>query len=206
MADHAPAHLVPADQLVVRRWRVEDVPRLHAAVIESIDHLRPWMPWVAKEPLTLAQRVELVAGWAPLWDAGDRMCGMFAGDEVVGGCGLHQRIGPGGQEIGYWVRLGYTGRGYATAAARALVDMAFTLPGVTHVEIHHDVANPASGRVPAKLGFVHVGDEAHAIEAPGETGTQRIWRMERSAWSARASSPAISGRSRGWDYGSAPDG
>jgi RimJ/RimL family protein N-acetyltransferase len=70
--------------------------------------------------------------------------------------------------------------------------MAFALPGVTHVEIHHDVANPASGRVPAKLGFVHVSDEAHAIEAPGETGTQRIWRMERSAWTAPARRPAIS--------------
>jgi ribosomal-protein-serine acetyltransferase len=192
VADHAPADLVPAERLVVRRWRVEDVPRLHAAVIESIDHLRPWMPWIAKEPLTLAQRAELVAGWAPLWDAGDRMCGMFAGAEVVGGCGLHERIGPGGQEIGYWVRLGYTGRGYATAAARALVDMAFALPLVTHLEIHHDVANPASGRVPEKLGFVHVRDDASPIEAPGETGTQRIWRLERSDWPARSRPAAIS--------------
>jgi ribosomal-protein-serine acetyltransferase len=192
VADHAPADLVPAEQIVVRRWRVQDVPRLHAAVIESLDHLRPWMPWIAKEPLTLAQRAELVAGWAPLWDAGDRMCGLFAGDEVVGGCGLHERIGPGGQEIGYWVRIGRTGRGYATAAARALVDMAFAMPKVTHVEIHHDVANPASGRVPEKLGFVHVRDEAHAIEAPGETGTQRIWRLERSDWPARARPAAIS--------------
>jgi RimJ/RimL family protein N-acetyltransferase len=192
VVDHAPADLVPADRIVVRRWQVQDVPRLHAAVIESLDHLRPWMPWVAKEPLTLAQRAELVAGWAPLWDAGDRMCGMFAGDEVVGGCGLHARIGPGGQEIGYWVRVGRTGRGYATAAARALVDMAFARPEVTHVEIHHDVANAASGRVPDRLGFVHVRDEAHAIEAPGETGTQRIWRLERSNWLARTPPAAIS--------------
>lgn len=175
---------VTADQLVVRQWRSEDVPRLHAAVLENLEHLRPWMPWIAKEPLSLDERTEMVDGWWRLWDAGDRMCGMFAGDEVVGGCGLHQRIGPGGQEIGYWVHVAHTGRGYATAAARTLTDMAFTMPGVTRVEIHHDVANPASGRVPAKLGFTHVHDVARPVEAPGETGRQSVWCMERGAWPA----------------------
>jgi ribosomal-protein-serine acetyltransferase len=170
------------EQLVVRRWRDADVPALHEAVLASLDELRPWMPWAANEPLPLAERVDLVTGWHALWDSGDRMCGMFVGDEVVGGCGLHQRIGPGGQEIGYWVRTGRTGRGYATAAARALTDMAFTMPGVDRVEIHHDVANHASGRVPAKLGYSHVGDVAHPVEAPGETGTHSIWRMFRNSW------------------------
>jgi ribosomal-protein-serine acetyltransferase len=180
----------PADQLVVRRWRPDDVPGLHVAVIESLDQLRPWMPWAAEEPRLLAERIRLVEGWEPLWDAGDRMCGMFAGDRVVGGCGLHQRIGPGGQEIGYWVRRGCTGRGYATVAALALTAMAFEMPDVTHVEIHHDVANAASGRVPAKLGFTHLRDEARPREAPGETGTQSIWRMERGAWRHPAPPPA----------------
>ena len=169
-------------QVVVRQWRVDDVDLLHAAVIESLDHLRPWMPWVAKEPLTLGERRELVCGWDRLWNAGDRMCGVFVDDQVVGGCGLHQRIGPGGQEVGYWVRVGHTGRGYATAAARALTDMAFAMPGVTRAEIHHDVANPASGRVAAKLGYVLVHEGPHPIEAPGETGVQRTWRVGRDAW------------------------
>ncbi len=173
------------DQVVVRPWRVDDVPLLHAAVIESLDHLRPWMPWAAKEPLSLDERTQLVDGWWRLWDAGDRMCGVFVGDRVVGGCGLHQRIGPGGQEIGYWVRVGQTGRGYATAAARALTDMAFAMAAVTHTEIHHDVANPTSGRVAAKLGYAHVHDAPHPVEAPGETGVQSIWRMDRDDWPAR---------------------
>jgi ribosomal-protein-serine acetyltransferase len=182
VAQRVTEQLGPRQALVVRQWRVEDVPGLQAAVFESLDELRPWMPWAANEPLPLSERLDLVAGWRNLWDAGDRMCGMFVGDEVVGGCGLHQRIGPGGQEIGYWVRTGHTGRGYATAAARALTGMAFTMTRVDRVEIHHDIANVASGRVPAKLGFTCVGDVAHPVEAPGETGTQRIWRMLRGAW------------------------
>jgi ribosomal-protein-serine acetyltransferase len=177
------------EQLVVRQWRDEDVPALQDAVLDSLNDLRPWMPWAANEPMPLAERFDLVSGWHRLWNAGDRMCGMFVGDEVVGGCGLHQRIGPGGQEIGYWVRTGCTGRGYATAAARALTDMAFTMTGVDRVEIHHDVANIASARVPAKLGYIHVGDVAHPIEAPGETGTQRVWRVLRADWPASGAIP-----------------
>jgi ribosomal-protein-serine acetyltransferase len=176
-------------RLVVRRWRADDVPRLHEAILESLDHLRPWMPWVAKEPLSLDERRQLVEGWWPQWDAGDRMCGIFVDDHVVGGCGLHERIGPGGQEVGYWVRVGCTGRGYATAAARRLTSMAFTLPRVTHVEIHHDLANAASGRVPAKLGYTHVHDVDSPRAAPGETGVDRIWRVGHDEWLARHPRP-----------------
>lgn len=170
---------LPAADLVVRRYDVADAPLLQTAVIESLDHLRPWMPWVAHEPLTLAQRTEMIAGWQPLWDSGDKMCGMFARGEVVGGCGLHRRIGPGGLEIGYWVRVGRTGRGYATEAARQLTALAFADTAVTHVEIHHDVTNVASGRIPAKLGFRLVGQIRRSPAAPAETGTEHVWRLDR---------------------------
>jgi ribosomal-protein-serine acetyltransferase len=172
-------------QLVVRRWEPGDVPALHEAVLDSIEHLRPWMPWIAKEPLGLEERRQLVAGWIASWEAGDRVCGLFVGDRVVGCAGLHDRIGPTGREIGYWVRAGETGRGYATIAARTLTDMAFAMPGITRVEIQHDVANVASGRVPAKLGFTPVREVPHAPEAPGETGLRRVWRVERDRWRAR---------------------
>ena len=29
---------------------------MHDAVTESIEHLRPWMPWIADEPVTVEQR------------------------------------------------------------------------------------------------------------------------------------------------------
>ena len=67
------------------------------------------------------------------------------------------RIGPGGLEIGYWVHHAYTRRGLATAAAAALVEQAFRLPGVDRLEIVHDELNVASGGVPRKLGFTEVG-------------------------------------------------
>jgi RimJ/RimL family protein N-acetyltransferase len=176
---------VTSDQLVVRTWRPEDVPLLHEAVLDSLDHLRPWMPWIAGEPLTLAERVRLVETWARQQELGDRVFGMFVGGIAVGSCGLHPRLGPGGLEIGYWVRAGHTGRGYATRAARMLTDLCFADEAISHIEIHHDVANTASGRVPAKLGYTYVGDVTRPVQAPSETGVQSVWRARRDEWLAR---------------------
>ncbi|CAA9471869.1 MAG: hypothetical protein AVDCRST_MAG30-169 [uncultured Solirubrobacteraceae bacterium] len=94
---------------------------------------------------------------------------MWEGDRVVGGCGLHPRIGPGGLEIGFWVHPERTRRGYATEAARRLVATAFAQPGIERVEIHHHPANEASGRVAAALGFTLAAEDA----------TERIWRLTR---------------------------
>jgi [ribosomal protein S5]-alanine N-acetyltransferase len=72
---------------------------------------------------------------------------------VVGGIGL---FGPpeGGQvEFGYGIVESRRGRGYATEAARALVQAALGLPGVTGVTAGVDPANAASVRVLEKAGL-----------------------------------------------------
>ena len=71
----------------------------------------------------------------------------MASSVLAGGAGLMARIGPGGLEIGYWVHAGHVRRGLATAATSALIAEAFTLPGITRVEIRHDELNTASGGI-----------------------------------------------------------
>jgi len=103
--------------------------------------------------------------------------------EVVGGCGLLPRVGPGGIEIGYWVRSDRQSRGYATATARALTGAALEwLPEVQAVEIHVDEGNKRSLRVPAKLGYQIDRREQRERVAPGQTGTFLIWVMRRQQW------------------------
>lgn len=183
-----PPEVLVDGELTVRRYDItdeSDAERLHAAITASVEHLRPFMPWAAFEPLALADRVELLRGWATEWDAGTGFgCGMFVGDELVGGCGLHPRIGPSGIEIGYWVRVDRVGQGLATRAARLLTDAAFTMAHIDHVEIHHDNANVASRRVPEKLGYVPCREVDDGISAPGDCGVSTEWRMDRSAWTA----------------------
>lgn len=175
-------------RLLVRRWRLEDAAALHDAVVASTDHLRPWLPWIADEPLTVADRRQLIEGWVRKADAGgDTHYGVWEDGEVVAGAGLHRRVGPGGLEIGYWVHVDHAGRGIATEAAGALTDAAFGLHEIDHVEIHHDVANPGSGRVPEKLGYPRVVEVAVVddVAAPAETGRRLIWRVGRDEWRAR---------------------
>ena len=98
-----------------------------------------------------------------------------------------RRIAKNGLEIGYWVHPAFVGRGFATRAAESLTTLGLGLRGVTHVEIHHDKANVASGRVPLKLGFEMLGERPVKAAAPGETGLSCIWRMDRSIWAGKAS-------------------
>lgn len=156
-------------QLVVRPLTEDDAAGLAAAIAASLDHLRPWMPWAADEPHDLAwHRARIRAGVEDEAAGGDRLRVIVADGEVVGACGLHRRIGPGGLELGYWVRAGWTRRGIATAAVAQLVGEAFADPGIATVEIHHDAANVASGAVAAAAGFTRVAG------AP-----RPVWRLSR---------------------------
>ena len=124
---------------------------------ESVEELRPWLPWAADEPQPIEAKVELLRTFRGRFDLGeDFVYGIFDADEksAVGGTGLHPRVGDEAFEIGYWVRTSCVGRGYAIEAAAALTRVAFELCGVDRVEIRVDPANAPSLAVPRKLGFV----------------------------------------------------
>jgi ribosomal-protein-serine acetyltransferase len=174
---------IEAEAILLRRWRVDDAEALGRAVGESADHLRPWMAFMSEEPQTVEQRRAMLRERQRRWsEGGDVMLGVFVRDEVAGGCGLHRRHAPDELEIGYWIHPSFTGRGLATAVARLLIDAAFSLPGITGVEIHHDKANTASAGVPRRLGFHFVGETADEAKAPAAVGIDCTWRLDRDDW------------------------
>ena len=163
---------------------MRDAPAVSAAANESLEHLRPWMPWATAEGVSVeAQRLRMSGpawSWAP---DGDYGYGVFLADgRLVGALGLHRRVGPGALEIGYWVHVDYIRRGIASMSARALTDVGFALRGIRRMEIHCDAANRASAAVPARLGYRMVGSEDHEPEAPGEEGRRLIWVMYEREW------------------------
>jgi RimJ/RimL family protein N-acetyltransferase len=180
--DLAQPLIVVDDDLALRRFAGEaDLPEFFRLIEESLDHLRPWMPWIADHDLAHA------ANWlnsrAEQWDSGREFSYAIVLDgALVGACGLFQRAEApaNGREIGYWLHPAATGRGAATRAARALTEQAFRLPGVDYVEIVHDTANRASGAVPARLGYTdHLRRPGVEPFAPGEGGEDRVWRLTR---------------------------
>ena len=74
---------------------------------------------------------------------------------LVGACGLG-RTPSGGVQIGYWIALEFWGRGYATEACGALVEIARALR-LPRLQASFFIDNPASGRVLEKLGFERTG-------------------------------------------------
>lgn len=158
---------------------VADTEVLVASVNESLDHLRPWMPW-AQEPATAASLGAFLRTSEERWEASlDFGYLLRDGEKVVGACGLHCRLEPGALAIGYWVHMDHVGKGLATAAARALTDAAFRLPGVQRVEIHCDAGNHRSAAVPARLGYRLLRLEQRPPQAPGEGEDLMVWATER---------------------------
>jgi ribosomal-protein-serine acetyltransferase len=178
-----PEYIAGPDALTLRRWARDDAAQLGGAVADSVEHLRPWMSWIAHEPLSVTERRALIDSWDQEWlPGGDVMMGVFVDGAVAGGCGLHRRIGPGGLEIGYWTARRFLRQGIATTAAGLLIDAAFSDPAITRVEIHHDQANRASAGVPRKLGLRLAGEGVDEIQAPGESGISCEWQITRQQW------------------------
>jgi RimJ/RimL family protein N-acetyltransferase len=129
---------------------------MKAAIDASLEHLRPWMPWAAEEPQELQKKIASIRRFRGKFDLDqDYVYGIFDREEtrVLGGAGLHTRVGPAALEIGYWIRGDAINQGYASEASAALTRVAFAVHGVHRMEIHCDPQNVRSAAVPRKLGY-----------------------------------------------------
>ena len=108
---------------------------------------------------------------------------------LVGSCGLGRRPS-GAVEMGYWIARSHWGRGLATEACTALIDIARTL-GLARLEASHFIDNPASARVLEKLGFESTGLIAPRRNcARGADVPARLMRLPLAAGAAEKASLA----------------
>jgi RimJ/RimL family protein N-acetyltransferase len=105
---------------------------------------------------------------------------------IIGTCGMGS---PGGKgpEIGYWLGVAYWNNGYATEAARAVVNHAFTAFRYDMLEAGARVSNPASRRVLEKCGFQWTGVALRRPRAIGSHVPVDRFRLDRSLWAAARS-------------------
>jgi RimJ/RimL family protein N-acetyltransferase len=174
--------IIETRRLTARRVQIADAMALNALVAANLEHLRPWMPWISMEPLTLNEREELIAGWI---ETGDDPYLLYRTDVLVGLCGTHRRVGEGGIEIGYWLDQDAVGNGYMTEAVGSITEALFKDETLDRVEIHHDRANSRSRTIPEAIGYRLVAEETAEIAAPGQEGVNLIWRYTRDRWSSR---------------------
>ena len=104
---------------------------------------------------------------------------------LVGVCGVLNISGaPRRGELGYWIGVPYWNRGYASDAARELVQRVFTEHGIDELYSSCLVRNPASFRVLEKTGFRHVGYGTHADSKWRPDDRFAIFELTKREWEA----------------------
>jgi RimJ/RimL family protein N-acetyltransferase len=173
----SPPRSVETPRFRLRSWTVADAPLLQAALDASEAHLRAWTPWVVDGRVPGLSLEGRLASHAEAFTSGKEwVYGIFSPEEaeVLGGCGLYPRVGPGALEIGYWIHVAHTGRGLATESAAVLTRTAFADPGIERVEIRCEAGNVGSIAVPRKLGY------RHAATLQEEHGELLVWEIGRA--------------------------
>jgi RimJ/RimL family protein N-acetyltransferase len=102
---------------------------------------------------------------------------------IAGGTGIGRLRGDT-PEIGYWFGVPYWGRGFATEAARAVIDHAFEELGYDLLHGGARVTNTASRRVLEKCGFEWTGVVLQRVRALGTSVPCDRFRLTREQWHA----------------------
>ncbi|HEX2997216.1 MAG TPA: GNAT family protein, partial [Anaerolineales bacterium] len=109
---------------------------------------------------------------------------------LLGGTGLHPRIGENQLEIGYWIHKDFINQGLVTESTAALIKVAFELIHVHKLEIHCDPANLASAAIPRKLGFTHEGTLRAKTPFLDRWSDSMVWGLLETEYSDSPSSQA----------------
>ncbi|MFF8094766.1 GNAT family N-acetyltransferase [Streptomyces sp. NPDC016675] len=153
------------DGLVLRPWRTEDAPAVHAAFQDPVMH--QWH-------IRTAESEEEVRGWIAEWQqaweherAVQWAVADAAGERLLGRVALREiQLGDGVAEVAYWTTAAARGRGVAARATRTLARWALDGIGFQRLELSHAVANEASCRVARKAGFALEGTKRSALLHP----------------------------------------
>jgi len=152
------------ERLTIRAPRPGDAPEIVRAVTESLNELRPWMPW-AKEAPTIEGTEERLRKSMAKWITREDLplhVYLKGAPTFVGGSGLHRfdwdvrRF-----EIGYWARTTFAGQGYVSEAVSGITAFAFTHLKANRVEIRCDARNDRSAAVARRCGFLLEGTLRH---------------------------------------------
>ena len=145
-----------SERLLLRAPQAGDAAMINAAVHESLDNLRPWMPWAAHAPTLADTEIvarEMMVNFARRESLGYRIFNRSDG-QFVGMCSLFQlNWGIPSGEIGYWVRVSAQGQGYITEAVNRLTTFAFDELAMERIEIRCDARNRRSAAVAERAGY-----------------------------------------------------
>jgi RimJ/RimL family protein N-acetyltransferase len=168
-------------RLELRPFRRRDADAMLEAVLDSIDDLERWLPWVHRR-YGRADTMRFIRDSSQAWVEGRAhdfaIRRLDDPDRHVGNISVwptSQRERSG--EVGYWVRSDETGDGIATEAAACVAALGFEEMGLHRITLRIAVGNVASERVASKLGFVHEGLLRKEVLVAGDWLDHTLWAM-----------------------------
>lgn len=94
---------------------------------------------------------------------------------LIGAISLRIELAHQRAELGYWIGVPYWGQGYATEAARAMIDLGLRRISLRRVYAYHMVRNQASGRVMSKAGMRPEGTLRQHFYRWGQPEDVAVW-------------------------------
>lgn len=150
MDEPYPINAIETERLILRPLRLEDAEAIYNSYAhdEEVTRFLTWRPNHSVEEVEGYLRKAIAAqgrtqlNWVIIRKDDSSLIGMIS-----------SRIDNHKVEIGYVLERAAWGKGFMTEAAQAVVDFAFTLPGVYRVYGLCDLENVASARVMEKIGM-----------------------------------------------------
>ncbi|RAX45705.1 GNAT family N-acetyltransferase [Arthrobacter sp. AQ5-06] len=164
----------------MRLLRLSDATALAAAYVRNRAYLSHWEPARPEEYYAEAWQAADIASRLVAHEAGEGYpLGLFAGDTLVGRFnvagivrGPFQSVG-----LGYWVDNKYAGRGLASGAVQAIVEMARDELGLHRIEASTLLHNIGSQRVLLKAGFQQIGMAPRYLQIAGKWQDHNLYQV-----------------------------
>ncbi|WP_436762256.1 GNAT family N-acetyltransferase [Streptosporangium sp. V21-05] len=182
-----PSYPVRTDRLILRPYTPADLDALYA--IHRLPEVARYLYWEPRDREQTREALERKINETALLEEGQSLTlavELAATGELLGDVLLmwHSRAHRSG-EIGYVFHPGHHGKGYATEAARAVLELGFDGLGLHRLTGRLDARNEASARVLEKLGMRR---EAHFVDneiVKGEWTSELVYAVLRREWRSR---------------------
>jgi RimJ/RimL family protein N-acetyltransferase len=149
-----------SERLLIRAPLWGDGTMVNEAIRESLEQLRPWMPWARSIPTIEESEISIRRSRLQFLDRTDLRLLLILKEtgQLVGSSGLHRMDWQSRKfEIGYWVRTAFGKQGYITEAVEAITNFAVHELQANRIEIRCDSRNVRSARVAERQGFTLEG-------------------------------------------------
>lgn len=171
---------ISTDRLVLREFSLDDSAALHAII-----SLPEVVRYQTEDPTDEAGSRAVIEGIIAAQGASPRLVFDFAvihDGALVGRVGMKRGADSRQASLWFEVAPAHHGHGYASEAARALLELAFEDVGLHRVTGDCDPRNPASARVMERIGMRR---EAHLVQnmfIKGEWCDSVVFAMLASDW------------------------